>query len=283
MNKIFARGLFHEDEEALFYEGKMSILSCPVCGEKLEVGERTCVCRNSHSFDRAKEGYLNLLLSHQHKSKTPGDSPDSCRARRAFLSSGYYEPLSDGVVSLLTDGTVLDACCGEGYYTSRMTGENRKVYGFDIAKDMIRLASKSGGDAEFFVAGLNRIPVTDESVSVLTHLFAPMNDSEFSRILKKDGILIDVLPGEDHLMGLKSVLYETPYRNSVPVMQSDLFALQHEKVMKYDITVENEDLMNLYKMTPYAYKTALSGEEKLSKLEKLTTPVEFVIRIYSKK
>ncbi len=266
-----------------FTRKRMSILSCPVCGGKLEINEKTCICQNSHSFDRAKEGYLNLLLSHQHKSKTPGDSPESCRARRAFLSSGHYEPLAAETASLLTDGTVLDACCGEGYYTSRMTGEKREVYGFDIAKDMIRLASKSEKKAEFFVAGLNRIPVIDESVSTLTHLFAPMNDREFSRILKKDGIMIDVLPGEDHLMGLKSVLYETPYRNTVPILQSDFFVLQHEKVLKYDITVENEDVMNLYKMTPYAYKTALSGEAKLSKLPKITTPVEFVIRIYLKK
>lgn len=260
----------------------MSILSCPVCGEKLNTNEKQCICNNGHSFDRAKEGYLNLLLSHQHKSKTPGDSPESCRARRAFLSSGHYEPLSLEIASLVFGGTVLDACCGEGYYTKRMITAEREVYGFDIAKDMIRLASKSEKNAEFFVAGLNKVPVQSESVDTLTHLFAPVNDIEFSRILKSDGIFIDVIPGKDHLMGLKSVLYDTPYPNPVSPLNSDRFKIEHEKVLKYDITMENSDIMNLFHMTPYAYKTATSGEEKLSKLQKLETPVEFVIRIYKK-
>lgn len=260
----------------------MSILLCPVCGEKLDTNGKTCLCKNSHSFDRAKEGYLNLLLSHQHKSKNPGDSPESCKARHAFLSTGYYEEFANKISSLISGKTVLDACCGEGYYTSKMTKENREVYGFDIAKDMIRFASKTEKRVEFFVAGLNKIPVETESVDTLTHLFAPMNDGEFSRILKNDGILIDVIPGKEHLMGLKSVLYQEPYRNLVEPLKSDKFTKVHEEILKYTITVQGEDILNLFRMTPYAYKTAISGEEKLSGLHTLETAVEFVIRIYKK-
>ena len=147
---------------------------------------------------------------------------------------------------------------------------------------MIRLASKLSETVEFFVAGLNKIPVRTDSVDTLTHLFAPMNDEEFSRILKKDGILIDVIPGKDHLMGLKSVLYDTPYQNPVAPLESDKFVQLHEKILKYSICVENEDILNLFHMTPYAYKTALTGEEKLSGIKSLETTVEFVIRIYKK-
>ncbi|MBQ3151481.1 MAG: methyltransferase domain-containing protein [Clostridia bacterium] len=260
----------------------MSIIICPVCGKPLNTKEKPCLCEVGHSFDRAKEGYLNLLLSNQHKSRHPGDSPQSCKARRAFLSSGYYEPLAIFVASLLSDGTVLDACCGEGYYTSFMTGENRAVYGFDIAKDMIKLASKRDKSAEFFVAGINNIPVEEKSVDTLTHIFAPVNDSEFSRILKDDGIMIDVIPGADHLMGLKSILYDEPYKNPVSPLDSSLFRQQDEKTLKYDITAEGEDVMNLFHMTPYAYKTALTGEKKLAQVSSLRTSVEFVVRIYKK-
>lgn len=260
-----------------------NILSCPVCGNILLNKDRTFRCTNGHSFDEAREGYLNLLLSNRHKSRHPGDSPESCTARHSFLSAGYYEPLADAVSSLISSGTVLDACCGEGYYTGRFSKGNRTVYGFDISKDMIRLAAKKNKNAKFIVAGLNNIPVMTESIDTVTHLFAPMNDAEFSRILKKDGRLIDVIPGKDHLMGLKKVLYDEPYRNPVNPIESDRLHQSYEQIIRYDITVEGENIENLFLMTPYAYKTSQKSAEKIREIKTLETTVEFVIRVFDKK
>ena len=121
----------------------MSILTCPVCAYALTVRDRVASCRSGHAFDLAKEGYLNLLLPTQRRSRFPGDAPELCRARRAFLSAGYYAPLREFVADRLCGDVVLDACCGEGYYTSAFAARGHETYGFDIARDAVRLAAKA--------------------------------------------------------------------------------------------------------------------------------------------
>lgn len=260
----------------------MCILTCPVCGQILTPRARTYACRSGHAFDLAKEGYLNLLLPTQRRSRHPGDAPELCRARRAFLSAGYYAPLRDFVAQRIRGGTVLDACCGEGYYTSAFAERADASYGFDIAKDMARLAAKADKRAFYFVAGIHSIPVASGSVDTLTHLFAPFEDAEFARVLKPGGTLLTVQPGERHLWQLKEMLYETPYQNRETPPRTSLAPVRTER-LRYEIDLRTqEDVLNLFRMTPYSYKTALSGEEKLRTLESLRTTVDFVVLTYRK-
>ncbi len=260
----------------------MSVLTCPVCGEALTVAERSYTCPRGHAFDLAKEGYLNLLLPTQRRSRHPGDAPELCRARRAFLAAGYYAPLRAFVTERLSGETVLDACCGEGYYTSAFAEGGHAVYGFDISKDMVRLAAKADKRAFYFVAGLHSIPVQNGSVDTLTHLFAPFEDAQFTRVLKTGGTLLTVLPGEMHLWQLKQALYETPYRNRETPPQTGLRLLTTER-LRYEIDVrEQEDVLNLFRMTPYSYKTSRDSEQKLCALDGLRTTVDFVVLTYRK-
>lgn len=260
----------------------MSILTCPVCGQKLTPRERTYTCKNGHAFDLAKEGYLNLLLPTQRRSRHPGDAPELCRARRAFLSAGYYAPLREFVAQRIRGEIVLDACCGEGYYTSAFAARGCETYGFDIAKDMVRLASKADKRSFYFVAGLHGIPVGSGSVDTLTHLFAPFGDAEFARVLRPGGTLVTVQPGEMHLWELKRTLYETPYKNRETPPQTALVPVKAER-LRYEIDLRTQDdVLNLYRMTPYSYKTARDGEEKLRALDSLRTTVDFVVLTYEK-
>lgn len=260
----------------------MSILTCPVCGQGLAPHGRTYTCPNGHAFDLAKEGYLNLLLPTQRRSRHPGDAPELCRARRAFLSAGYYAPLRDFVADRVCGGVLLDACCGEGYYTSAFAEKGAETYGFDIAKDMVRLASKADKRSFYFVAGLHSIPVISGSVDTLTHLFAPFEDAEFRRVLKEGGTLLSVLPGERHLWELKQTLYASPYPNRETPPQTGLRLVKTER-LRYGIDLRTqEDILNLYHMTPYSYKTAKSGEAKLCTLDSLRTTVDFVVLTYEK-
>ena len=260
----------------------MSVLTCPVCGCALTARERAFACGNGHAFDLAKEGYLNLLLPTQRRSRHPGDAPELCRARRAFLAAGYYAPLREFVAARVRGDVVLDACCGEGYYTSAFAQCARKTYGFDIAKDMVRLAAKADKRAFYFVAGLHRIPVRADSVDTLTHLFAPFEDAEFARVLRPGGTLVTVIPGEEHLWKLKQVLYETPYRNRETPPQTGLTLRKTER-LRYEIDVQSrEDVLNLFRMTPYSYKTSRAGEEKLCALDGLRITADFVALTYTK-
>lgn len=260
---------------------------CPVCGEKLNSSPKGLFCSRGHSFDRAKEGYVNLLGGSK-KGSLRGDSREMAVSRRAFLNRGYYAHLAAGVASALPDqgGSLLDICCGEGYYTEQLSAARPeyKFFGFDISKEMVRLAAKRRCGAEFFVANLGSIPVEEGSVDAAIHLFAPFNAPEFARVLKKDGVLLSVVPGRDHLMGLKRVLYEKPYPNDEAEPDTrGLFTLTDKLRVKKTVTLTSaEDIGTLFQMTPYYFKTGVSGAEKLKELSTLETETDFIILVYRK-
>ena len=260
------------------------LLVCPVCGESLIGCDRTMTCPNGHSFDIAKEGYVNLLRSSKSGDRI-GDDKTSARCRRDFLNKGYYAPLRDYLQSLFADreGTLLDICCGEGYYTSAL-GENPglRVYGFDISREMVRLAAKRGGTV-CFVANLASIPVKDASFDYAIHLFAPFQEAEFFRILKKSGRLYTVIPGCHHLYGLKQQIYDTPYLNDEKLPETkELKLLSKTKVSADILLASQEDIDAVFRMTPYYFHTGASDKEKLKGLEQLATKIEFVIAEYEK-
>lgn len=261
-----------------------SLLSCPICKERLTSDFRTISCSNGHSFDIAKEGYVNLLRSNK-SGDLIGDDKLSARCRRDFLNKGYYKPLQDYLKSLFVNsrGSLLDICCGEGYYTSALAENvNLNVYGFDISREMIRLAAKRGG-AAYFVANLAAIPVADGSFDYAVHLFAPFQEAEFTRILKDNGRLYTVVPGSHHLYGLKQAIYETPYFNDEKLPQTDKLKLLSKCKISADITLANqEDIDAVFRMTPYYFHTSIQDKEKLKHIDTLKTKIEFVIGEYGK-
>ena len=260
------------------------MLICPVCGQGLHRNGNTMVCPKGHSFDVAKEGYVNLLRASKNGDLI-GDDKFSARSRRDFLNKGYYSLLKDELCRLFADrqGNVLDICCGEGYYTAAL-GENSalQVYGFDIAREMVRLAAKRG-NGTYFVANMACIPVGEGSMDHAVHLFAPFNEASFAKALKPGGRLLTVVPGQFHLWGLKRALYETPYENDekLPDTQMLRFVGSHKICGKITLASQ-EDIQAVFRMTPYYFHTAQQDKEKLLGLEQLETAIEFVIGEYEK-
>jgi 23S rRNA (guanine745-N1)-methyltransferase len=260
------------------------MLICPVCGKALQFIDRTAKCDHGHSFDIAKEGYVNLLRGSKSGDKI-GDDKFSARCRRDFLNQGYYAPLKDALWERFADqkGTLLDICCGEGYYTGALAdNKNLDVYGFDIAREMIRLAAKRG-KGTYFVANMAAIPVSDASFDYAIHLFAPFLEKEFYRVLKSGGSLYTVIPGENHLFGLKQAIYDTPYRNDEKLPETNLLQLADVQKIVSEITLKTpQDIESVFRMTPYYFHTSLADREKLKAYETLQTPIEFVIAHYVK-
>lgn len=259
-------------------------LRCPVCGGALSQRERAVSCAGGHSFDLAREGYVNLLRSSRSGDRM-GDSKDSARSRRRFLEKGYYRPLRDALTAIFSDkrGTVLDICCGEGYYTAAL-GENPAldVYGFDLSKEMVRLAAKRGG-IRCFVANLASIPVMDGGFDYATHLFAPFHEREFARILRPGGTLYSVIPGGRHLWALKEALYDAPYLNDEALPTTELLRLNGTRKVSAVITLGSpQDIDEVFRMTPYSHHTSRRDRDKLNGLQSLTTEIEFVIAEYEK-
>ncbi len=268
----------------------LSKLKCPVCGSEMYMTEdaRTCRCRGirTHSYDFSRSGYLNFAFPGDGE----GDLKPAVRARTLFLSSGYYAPLSDALDRVLTEcacHSVLDAGCGEGYYTNRMAASERNALGVDLSRAGIDAAAKSarmlGSGAAFAVGSIFSLPVLDASFDAVTNIFAPCCESEFLRVLKTGGIFILVAAGERHLLGLKQVLYEDPYLNrgraDIPVGMTELASHR----LTYEITVEGNDrIAALFSMTPYYWRTSPADRCKLDGLERLTTEVDFNIYVFRK-
>lgn len=268
----------------------LTMLRCPVCSASMQADEAQKSCRctgaRTHSYDFARSGYLNLTRPGDGE----GDLREAINARKLFLNAGYYEPLSNAintVLDTLNAKTVLDAGCGEGYYTNRMARDDRAVLGVDLSRAGIdaaaRQAKQSGTGAAFAVGSIFSLPVGEATCDAVTNLFAPCCESEFDRILKSGAHLILVGAGERHLMGLKEVLYENPYLNPG---RADLPANLPEvdrRRLTYTVTVEGEEAIEaLFSMTPYYWRTSEADRAKLKGLQTLTTELDFDIFIYQK-
>lgn len=264
---------------------------CPVCGAALKNTEKACICPNGHNFDKAKTGYVHLL-THFSGHKTHGDNKDMVRARRAFLETGAYAPLKNAIAETakkyaVSNGTVLDSGCGEGYYTAAFAealGRKMQVLGFDISKEAVNFAAKRCHAAQFAVASAFRIPMADESVDLLFEIFSPYSETEFLRVLKSGGYLLEVIPGARHLYDLKTAVYDSPYENEVAAFTRTGYTLLESIHLQNTITLHSaDDIQNLFLMTPYYYKTGKAEQARLRDLHTLTTETEFYILVYQKK
>lgn len=256
-----------------------SVLVCPVCGGALLLEQRRLVCSAGHSFDMAKEGYVNLLCTSKAADKM-GDSKESAAARHAFLERGYYGCLKEALTPYL-QGNVLDICCGEGYYDS--VPADGALYGFDLSKTMVRLAAKRKNGGMYFVANLARIPVAPGSIDTALHLFAPFHDRSFHRVLAPGGRLYSVTPGARHLWQIKETVYDRPYANREGVTESPLLEVQRQFRVAQTVTIPAPDLQTLFAMTPYYYRTAPALRARLDAVEQLPVTLDFLVTVYKKR
>ncbi len=266
----------------------MSMFRCPLCKELLTKGEKSYTCPKNHCFDIAKEGYTYLLPVNQRNSLNPGDDKSMALARRTFLESGHYAPLRDALCGLLSaqqPGTVLDAGCGEGYYTAGMVSAlpDAKIAGIDISKFSLRSAAKREKTVEFAVASSYHLPLADGSVDAIVNCFSPLALDEFSRVLRPGGYLYYVVPGANHLWALKQTLYEAPYANEEK--ESPYAGFVYKTIEEVDFTMDlqtPEVIQALFDMTPYCWKTPKEGVERLRKLDKLSVEASFRIHVFQK-
>lgn len=271
----------------------MAELICPVCGGPLAAEEKTYRCPAGHSFDRAKSGYVNLLPPAP-EGKRHGDDKLMVKARSEFLDKGYYDRLAEEVAACACryaprDPRVVDAGCGEGMYTARVlsrltaSGRTAHVVGIDISKDALIRAAKRSKELTLCVASTAHMPLADGWADVVLNIFSPFMGGEFARVLKPGGTLIRVVPLERHLWELKKLIYDTPYENQVMALEEPGFRIIERRELRYEITLDSgEDIMSLFKMTPYYYKTGAADQKKAEAAEHLKTAVEFCVLVYER-
>ena len=264
-------------------------LLCPVCGQLLTKKDRSYTCPQGHSFDIARQGHVNLLTVQQKHSRNPGDTRQQVASRRAFLDGGFYRPIADALcacaVELDAAGPILDVGCGEGYYSSRLADAlQTQLVGLDISKEAVRCAAGRYKNHTWLCATAAHIPVPDGSAGVLTSLFALTLPEEFRRVLRPDGLYFQILAAQDHLLGLKKIIYpelKLKEKDSVPALEG--FTLVKSIPIRFSFTVDGGQVANLLSMTPHVYRISKEGAARLAATEQLTDTASCVLNVYRKK
>jgi 23S rRNA (guanine745-N1)-methyltransferase len=193
------------------------LLRCPVCHLDLNAAAGALVCPNRHSFDLAREGYVNLLRGRRRQLASSGDSREQLRYRTAFLDADHFDDIAvhiaehiqqSGTKPILGEWHILDAGSGTGHHLARIVEAlQRPVIGLgpDISRDAARQAARRWPMLAFAVADLwTEWPVQDAALDLVISIFAPKNFSEAARLLRPGGWLALTYPGSDHMAELRS-------------------------------------------------------------------------------
>ena len=261
-------------------------LICPLCGKILYRAENSFRCHAGHSFDIARQGYVNLLTVQQKHSLNPGDTRQQVACRRAFLDGGFYRPISDALnetaLALQARGPILDIGCGEGYYSARLADAlKEELTGIDISKEAVRFAAGRYKTHSWLCATASHIPVPCGSAGIVTSLFALTLPEEFRRVLRPDGYYFQILAAQDHLLGLKSIIYpqlNPKEKDSAPQLPG--FEPVSSRQIRFTFTVEGPQVQNLLSMTPHVYRISKAGAQALANTQRLTDTASCVLNVY---
>lgn len=256
-------------------------LACPIDGLPLKACEANWQCDANHHFDLARQGYLNLLPASQKTSKDPGDSKTMVEARRSVMAAGHFEPFASELAAQLASrivpvpnrsAVVLDAGCGEGYYTDFMrrsfaVGHLQTAptlapifMGVDISKWCILAAARQYKDVTWVVANNKRLPVLPGSLDIITSLFGFETWQPWARLQTPGQQVLVAHAGPLHLIEMRQLIYESV---TIHEAADDSGAIDagYEFVEKSGITygtrLESVDTaQKILSMTPHGYRIA---------------------------
>ena len=260
------------------------LLRCPVCHAHLRSDGNAAACARGHTFDRAREGYLNLLPVQQKNSLNPGDDAAMVAARSEFLDAGYYEPLRVALVRVLADvrpTDLLDCGCGEGWYSTALSRTAAATTALDISKDAIKRAARRDRAITWLVASSADIPLMDASVDAIAAIFSPIHVAEAARVLKAQGSLVVAAPDEKHLLELRAALYPQVRPHQPHKWLDSLaptFTLLRDSRVQFPIDLPDHAAVNaLLKMTPYYWRAERQRRTQVEALTGLSTQADFRI------
>ncbi len=267
----------------------MTTIICPLCGRPLARAPRIWRCAQGHSFDVAREGYINLLPVQHKNSRDPGDDPQMVMARREFLHAGHYQPLRAAVLALLAPlqlRSLLDIGCGEGYYTGAFTEVAAEVIGVDIARPAIRLAAKSLPGITWLVGSGALLPLADASVDLVSSLFTQLHVDEMRRVLRPGGHVLVVTPAPDHLWSVRARLFDTVRAHDPDKFLAGfaaLFELHRRQELRFRLNLTQATLQQLLRMTPYAWKARPERCTALAASDAFTTDAAFSLLLFRRR
>lgn len=260
-------------------------LICPICQAPLATADNGLACANRHSFDRARQGYYNLLPVQHKKSLDPGDNAAMVEARRRFLGAGHYAPLAERLAELAserTPGAWLDIGCGEGFYSARLAQAlpEAEGYALDISKEAVKRAARLAPQLTWMVASMARLPLETASLDLIASVFSPIDWNEAARVLRTGGGILRLGPARDHLLELREKLYDEVREYQDDKHLADLppgLSLAHSEQLSFRLPLDSrqarEDLLS---MTPHGWRVnAERREQVLAEAFEVTVAVRY--------
>ncbi|WP_406077418.1 putative RNA methyltransferase [Micromonospora sp. NBC_00858] len=284
-------------------------LRCPVCAEPLaEVaagGASALRCPRRHSFDVARQGYVNLLAG---RAPHVGDTAEMVAARADFLSAGHYDLISTALAAAATQAVehlagehlaeeceageravgsyplVVDAGAGTGRHLAAVLAALPDAAGLalDVSKPALRRAARAHPRAAAALADTwQRLPLADAGTAVLLNVFAPRNGAEFHRVLDPAGSLLVVTPAEDHLtelVGALGLLRVDPAKaDRVAESLGGHFTPATSNVHRRELALTGPEVATLVGMGPSAWHTDPAG--LAARVTALAEPVRVTVAV----
>lgn len=258
------------------------MFQCPHCQNPLIIKDTQAKCLNNHTFDQAKSGYYNFLIKSQKSFK--GDHPSMILARRDFLNQNHYKPLIEEIQTILKPLNplkLLDAGCGEGYYTSFLQNHMNSCtfFAFDISKDAVDKCAKKNQKINTFVSSVNSIPLQRNSMDVILSMFAPIDFDEFSRVASNHGYLLVTSAHPNHLLELKELTYDHIKLHAPLQLKDPRFEIIQTKELSFTMSLQQPDVTNLFLMTPYSFRTKKEDKQKVFEAKSLNITAHFTLTL----
>ncbi len=255
-----------------FFE-HIDLLRCPVCGAAFSRAAQSLVCKNGHTFDPSRKGYVHFLPN----AKPSKYGAALFEARRRILEAGFY----DGVIRTISDAipqnaeVLLDAGCGDGTFTKALM--RGVTVGLDNSKDAIMLAARGGNRVLWTVGDLTRLPMRDASADVILNLFSPAHYGEFCRVLKPDGRLLKLVPQSGYLKEIRAMLGGNSYSNEAVVSHlKEHFMLLDRVRVTESFDLSETQARDFLAMTPLTFDIEPATLDAAA-LSRITIDVELLI------
>ncbi|WP_414957523.1 putative RNA methyltransferase [Pseudomonas aeruginosa] len=200
------------------------MLICPLCSAALGEVDNGVACPAGHRFDRARQGYLNLLPVQHKKSLDPGDNAAMVEARRQL-------------------GEALAGAEG---------------YALDISREAVKRACRRAPQLSWLVASMARLPLADASCELIASVFSPIDWNEAVRVLAPGGGVLRLGPASAHLLELRQRLYDDVRDYADDKHLAGLPAqlrLRHTETLEFRLALDSYDAReNLLAMTPHGWR-----------------------------
>lgn len=282
---------------ARLLENNIHLLKCPVCGEEMTLRElKSIVCMNNHCFDISRTGYVNMLNKETKTKYTAG----IFLSRRTLSDQGFYNPLLEKLFGIVLERKlgkimqplfILDAGCGEGSMVSGLVDKLNLVSdsyihatGIDIAKEGVQIAAKNYTNCNWFVGDIADMPFGSKCFDVIFNILSPSNYSEFRRVLKDNGVLVKVLPGEKHFDEIRKLIFKDTMKEEYSNKEvrkhlENNFEIQEEQTIRYTVQLNRKTLHHVIRMSPLSWDTDIEDNNVDDIVHLKSVVFDFVILV----